>query len=265
MAENEPEKSAKTQKDFRVLVVDDEEEVVKSIAQMVAKRGFRAAMTTSAKAALRQFAKQPFDLVLADLAMPEVTGWQLLEALKKLKNPPKVVIMTGYVPQEGESILFDRKADAYLIKPIESDRLDATFRALLFPQNLGKPAEAVAIDDDSSVLTSVSKALSQRGIYVQTFTDSAAGLQFIKQTPPAIAVVDLQMPGHDGFEVARQIRSHPDTVNTQILILTADSSKENVARAVKLGVNGFLAKPFQHDALVEKVFQMLRQSGFGSN
>ena len=67
--------------------------------------------------------------------MPEMNGWQVLEELKK--KAPQVVIMTGYVPQEGESILFDRKADGYLIKPIDSTRLETMLRALLFPQNLG--------------------------------------------------------------------------------------------------------------------------------
>ena len=85
-------------------------------------KDFRAAMTTCGQSALRQFAKQPFDLVLADLAMPEMKGWQVLEKLKGLKNPPKVVNMTGYVPQEGESILFDRKADEYLVKPVDAAR-----------------------------------------------------------------------------------------------------------------------------------------------
>jgi CheY-like chemotaxis protein len=231
--------------------------VVRAIAQLVAKRGFRAAMTTSGQSALRQFAKQPFDLVLADLAMPDMNGWQVLEKLKALKNPPKVVIMTGYVPQEGESILFDRKADGYLVKPIEADRLDATLRALLFKFNLGRPAEAVAIDDDQSVLTVIQKAMTRRGIFTTTFTQEQQALQHIKKSPPDLIISDLNMPSMDGFEVARQIRSHPDSNAVPILILTADPSRENVARAIKLGVNGFLAKPFDQKGLVEKAFQML--------
>ena len=254
--ENTPEKVPST-KDFRVLVVDDEEEVVRAIAQIVAKKGFRAAMTTSGKAAIQQYAKQPFDLVLADLAMPDMNGWQVLEKLKALNDPPRVVIMTGYVPQEGESILFDRKADGYLVKPIEADRLEATLRALLFKSNLGRPTEAVAIDDDPSVLTVVQKVLTQRGIFVTTFTESQLALQHIKRTPPDLIISDLNMPGIDGFGVARQVRTHQDCGGVPILILTADPSRENVAKAIALGVNGFLAKPFDRKGLVEKVFQML--------
>jgi CheY-like chemotaxis protein len=214
-------------------------------------------MTTSGQSALRQYAKQPFDLVLADLAMPEMNGWQVLEKLKALNNPPKVVITTGYVPQEGESILFDRQADGYLVKPIEGDRLEVTLRALLFKSNLGRPAEAVAIDDDQSVLTVIQKTLTRRGIFVTTFTQGQQALQHIKKTPPDLVISDLNMPSMDGFECARQIRSYPDSDAVPILILTADPSRENVARAIKLGVNGFLAKPFDQKGLVEKAFQML--------
>lgn len=257
MAEEQETAKAPSPKDFRILVVDDEEDVVRAIAQLVAKKGFRAAMTTSGQSAIRQYAKQPFDLVMADLAMPEMNGWQVLEKLKALKKPPKVVIMTGYVPQEGESILFDRKADGYLVKPIDGDRVDATLRALLFKHNLGRPADAVAIDDDPSVLTVIQKALTRRGVFVTTFTQPHQALLHIKKNPPDLIISDLNMPGADGFEVARQVRSHPDSNAVPILILTADPSRDNVARAIKLGVNGFLAKPFDQNGLVAKVFQML--------
>ena len=88
-----------------------------------------------------------------------MNGWQVLEEPKKKEKAPQVVIMTGYVPQEGESILFDRKADGYLIKPIESTRLETMLRALLFPQNLGRRTEAVTIDDDPSIITAIEKTL----------------------------------------------------------------------------------------------------------
>jgi len=82
-------------------------------------------------------------------------------------------------------------------------------------------------------------------------------LNHIRKNPPDLVISDLNMPTMDGFQAARQIRAHPDSNGVPILILTADPSRENVARAIKLGVNGFLAKPFDQKGLVEKVFQML--------
>ncbi len=230
----EPKKRLHEPKDFRVLVVDDEPEVAKSVAQLVATKGFRAAMTTSGASAIRQFDKHQFDLVLIDLAMPEMNGWQVLTELKKKEKPPVVVIMTGYVPQEGESILFDRKADGYLIKPIESSRLEAMLRALLFAQNLGRQSEAVAIDDDPSIVLAIEKALTLRGIHVTTFNDGESAIQHVKNATPDVIVTDLNLPNMDGFGICRRIRSDPDTVTVPIIILTGDPSKDNVRQALGL-------------------------------
>ena len=256
MSEESPKLPTST-KDFRVLVVDDEPEIAKSVAQLVAGKGFRAAMTTSGEAAIRQFDNHDFDLVLLDLAMPEMNGWQVLEELKKKAKPPQVVIMTGYVPQEGESILFDRKADGYLIKPIEGSRIETMLRALLFPQNLGRHLEAVVIDDDPSIVKAIETALTIRGIHVTPFNDGESAVQHIRQTTPDVVVTDLNLPAMDGFGICRRIRSDSDTAGVPIIILTGDPSAENVKQALGLAVNGFLAKPFDAPSLIAKVFQVL--------
>jgi DNA-binding response OmpR family regulator len=74
-------------------------------------------------------------------------------------------------------------------------------------------------------------------------------------------LTDLSLPGPDGFELCRAVRSNPETARLPILILTATPSRENVAKAIQLSVNGFIAKPFNPEALVEKVLQVLRQVG----
>ena len=253
----EPKKQPTSTKDFRVLIVDDEPEIAKAVAQLVAKKGFRAAMTTSGAAAIRQFDQHEFDLVLVDLAMPEMNGWQVLEELKKKEKPPQIVIMTGYVPQEGEAILFDRKADGYLIKPVDSERIETMLRALLFPQNLGRHSEAVAIDDDPAIVTAIQKALTIRGIHVTIFNDGESAIQHMRQNTPDVIITDLNLPSMDGFGICRRIRSDPDTQTVPIIILTGDPSKENVGQALGLAVNGFLAKPFDAPTLIAKVFQVL--------
>ena len=189
--------------------------------------------------------------------MPEMNGWQVLEELKKKEKAPQVVIMTGYVPQEGESILFDRKADGYLIKPIESTRLETMLRALLFPQNLGRHTEAVTIDDDPSIITAIEKTLTIRGIHVTPFNDGETAVQHIRQNTPDLVITDLNLPVMDGFGICRRIRSDSDTSAVPIIILTGDPSKENVRQALGLAVNGFLAKPFDAPSLIAKVFQVL--------
>ena len=125
-----------------------------------------------------------------------------------------------------------------------------------------KPA-AVVIDDDASALQAVGHTLRRLDLYVATFQDPGDALEHIRETQPNLVIVDLNMPYFSGFKVCQRLRGDPKTAHISILILTADPSRENVQKAVELGVNGFVAKPFEPRALREKVLQVLRQSGNG--
>lgn len=118
--------------DFKIPVVVNEPDVAKAVAQLAAANKFKATMTTSGAATIRQHNKHLFELVPVDMAMPEMNGWQVLADLKKKENPPKVVIMTSHVQQEGEFILLDKHADGYLIKPIDADRITKMLRTSAF-------------------------------------------------------------------------------------------------------------------------------------
>lgn len=89
-------------------------------------------MTTSGAATIRQHGKHIFELVLLNLAMPEINGWQVLVDLKKKENRPKVVITTSHVQQEGESILLEKHTDGHLIKPIDADRITTMLHTSAF-------------------------------------------------------------------------------------------------------------------------------------
>jgi len=71
----------------------------------------------------------------------------------------------------------------------------------------------------------------------------------------------LLFKGVDSFDICQELRSHCDTSNLPILILTASPSRQNVVRAIELNVAGFVAKPFDLEELGEKVFQALKQVG----
>lgn len=117
------------------------------------------------------------------------------------------------------------------------------------------------MDDDPIILRLIDRTLSERGLYVIPFEEMDHALQHISRTPPDLIITDLVLPDGDGFELCRTVRSNPETARIPILILTATPSRENVSRAIQLSVNGFVAKPFNPGTLVEKILQVLRQSG----
>jgi CheY-like chemotaxis protein len=256
-----PEQTKSEAGDFHILVVDDDREVLQVLCHLLEADGYRVTGVPGGREALEVIGKEKVDLILTDLMMPEVNGWQLLRAVKTRFKDLPVVVITGYMAEQGESILTNQHVDGYLIKPVDHQRLQTLLSALLVPQNLGRQAEAVAVDDDPDTLEAIEESLSRRGLFVTSYRDGTQALQYIRKDPPDLFIIDLMLPGVDGFGLCHSIRTDPDIAHIPILILSAYSSKENVVRAVKLGVNGFIAKPFDASELGEKALQLLRQTG----
>ena len=246
---------------FHVLVVDDEEDVRDILCEFIRHDGYRVTGASSGPEALGALGKERFHLVLTDLMMPEMTGWQLLRRVKTEYTDIPVVVITGFISEQGESMLTNRQADAYLTKPVQQQRLQTLLRALLFPANLGRTAEVVVVDDDPTTLQAIEHVLVKRGLFVTNFKDPDEAQHHTWSKTPDLFIVDLLFPGASGFDLCRALRTDADTARTPILILTANPSRENVAKAIQLQVNGFLAKPFVPEELAERVLKLILQSG----
>ncbi len=247
---------------FHVLVVDDEEEITEVVCEMIRTGGYQAISAPGGDEALEIYRKQQVDLVLTDLMMPGMNGWQLLRALKQQDSQLPVVVFTGYAPEQGEAMLLNKETDGYLVKPIGNERLQILLKALLIPDNLGRPAEVLVIDDDRTTLKLVQRTLNRRGLYVHAFSDVFEGTQHLRSHTPDLFLVDLQLPGMSGFELCKAVRSDRETALMPILVLTSTPSRENVQKAIQLQVNGFIAKPFEPKDLAERAMDLLRQAGW---
>ena len=256
-----PSKSQKLPGSFQILVVDDEPEVQRILCEIIEAAGYKVSGVSSGSQALDHVRDNQVDLVLTDLMMPEMDGWDLLDAIKELDEDILVVVITGYVPEQAHAMLTDFKASGHLTKPAEQEQVHDLLRALLIDRDHGKTPEVVIIDDDAGALFAVEQALKRLGIHTATFQDPGFAIQHMKQTLPHMAIVDLHIPNFSGFEVCRAVRSTPHIAEMPILILTAEPSRENVARAMEFKVNGFVAKPFSPRELRDKVCQLLQQIG----
>jgi PleD family two-component response regulator len=109
----------------------------------------------------------------------------------------------------------------------------------------------LAVDDRPEILNSVSAAL--RGHYkVLGAPDGRLALDIINQQRIDLFFLDIDMPEMDGFELARRIRSDRKHVQTPIIFLTGNASRDYILRAIKLGTNDFIVKPSNHVALLTR-------------
>ena len=108
---------------LRCLVVDDEEEVASTLADMLEAKGHEPVVFTKSTEALRQLADQHFDIVFTDLAMPDVSGWQLARAVKQASPDLPVVLITGFGVELSPEECRSNHVDAVLTKPVEFAQL----------------------------------------------------------------------------------------------------------------------------------------------
>ena len=119
----------------------------------------------------------------------------------------------------------------------------------------------VLLVDDEDQLRRVMKDLLERdGYHVVEASDGADAIQQVDQHTPDILVLDLNLPGLDGYGVISHLRSRPATENIPIIVLTAKGDEDNEVRVFELGADDFLSKPFRARALSARIQAVLARS-----
>jgi DNA-binding response OmpR family regulator len=119
------------------------------------------------------------------------------------------------------------------------------------------PPVLLLVDDDPEILSSLSIHLNADGYRVLRAASGAEALAAIGKELPSLAIVDLMMPGMDGFETSRRIKRRADI---PILILTAVESEETKVQAIELYADDYLTKPFSYAELAARVGRILKRA-----
>ncbi len=145
-----------------------------------------------------------------------------------------------------------------------SEELTAHFELLEEPEPPrvsgphGLPARKVLLVDDEDSLRKVVKDLLERdGYIVSEARDGVQALDQVDRVGPDIIVLDLNMPGLDGYGVLSHLRSRPATADIPVIVLTAKSDEDNEVRVFELGADDFLTKPFRARALSARLEAVL--------
>jgi two-component system, OmpR family, response regulator ChvI len=114
------------------------------------------------------------------------------------------------------------------------------------------------VDDDRNILTSVSMILETEGYSVTKYSDGAAALQGLQDSPPDLAIFDIKMPRMDGMELLRRVR---EKLSLPVIFLTSKDDEIDELFGLKMGADDFIKKPFSQRLLVERVKAVLRRAG----
>lgn len=122
----------------------------------------------------------------------------------------------------------------------------------------------LVVDDEQDILDLISYNLSKEGYKVQTALDGMKGLEAARRHRPNLVILDVMMPGMDGFEVCRAIRQDPQFSETAVMFLTAKSGEIDQILGLELGADDYLQKPISPRVLLARVKSILRRGGDAS-
>ena len=121
-------------------------------------------------------------------------------------------------------------------------------------------ATILVIDDDELVSRTLQRTLKVYGHQVMVANSGTEGLQLARRHPPELFILDIMMPGVDGYQVCRQIRGDPTLSNLPVLFLTAKVKDEDKIEGFRAGADDYLSKPFNMEELQLRVKAILRRT-----
>jgi signal transduction histidine kinase len=111
----------------------------------------------------------------------------------------------------------------------------------------------LVVDDNPTNLSVISQALRSEGLQVRIAVDGEDALNKVVQNPPELILLDVQMPGIDGFEVCQRLKAMPLTADIPIIFMTALSDTESKVKGLSLGAVDYIAKPFEQTEAIARV------------
>lgn len=124
---------------------------------------------------------------------------------------------------------------------------------------VGVRPSVVIIEDEPDILEVLEYNLTREGFDVRTALDGHRGLAEIRRDPPELVLLDLMLPGVDGLEVCRQLRSDRHTRGTRIVMLTAKGEEADLVIGLGMGADDYISKPFSLRELVARIKAVLRR------
>jgi len=238
-----------------VLAIDDDRQVISLYERYLKTHNYTVlALTDPSQAVERAREVNPFAITL-DVMMPNRSGWQVLEALKAdefTRNIPVIVCSIVADQEKG----FSLGAADYLTKPILEEDLVHSLDRL---NRDGKIREVLAIDDDLEDLRLVQRILEESGKYqVRVANGGPEGLVAIRTRPPHAIILDLFMPGVDGFTLLETIRTDPALRDIPVIIFTAaDLAEEQRQRLAEFSTEMVSKGLFKENDLLASIERAL--------
>jgi CheY-like chemotaxis protein/signal transduction histidine kinase/HAMP domain-containing protein len=250
----------------RLLIVEDNDIERQSIVELLGYEDIEMVAVATGSEALEAMLGQPFDCMVLDLRLPDMTGFDLLEKVNAeptLADVP-VVVFTGKDLTPDDQTRLKSMAKSIVLKDVQSPErlLDETslflhrvvtdlpkekqimLERLHGSNEVLRGRKILVVDDDARNIFALTSLLENQEMDVLSATNGRAAIDIIQGTPDlSIVLMDIMMPEMDGYQTMREIRTIPKFRTLPILALTAKAMKGDREKCLDAGASDYIAKP----------------------
>lgn len=200
-----------------ILVIDDDASVHDLMQRFLIREGFNVIVASTGHEGLRLAREQAPDVILLDVRMPNLNGWEVLSRLKSDPDLASIPVVMVTI-EDDQSLGCALGATDYLVKPVDYDRL----LTLLQPYRTDSPPTSVmVVEDNTDNREMICRQLTKVGWRVLEAENGLKALEVMQIEQPGIILLDLMMPEMDGFEFIRELRQHAQWRSLPVIVLTA--------------------------------------------
>jgi len=236
-------------------------------------------MVSTAEKAIQLITNQYYDLFLIDINLKGiVNGLKLLDYIKnELNLESEVIIITGNANVQTAVEAIKKGAYDLFEKPFSFSKLNEALDKVLhqkiikriplnvlgiykyaYPEQLNKNYVILTVDDEEDIQNLITLMLKESNYEVITASSSAEAQKIIAHTRPDLIILDIMMPGEDGYSFGAKLKSNEQYFDIPVLMLSAKGSDADIKKGIDLCADDYISKPFNQTILLSKIKALLR-------
>lgn len=241
-----------------VLVCDDDPEIRSQLQNLLEKRHYRVVTVANGEEAIAAASSSHPDVILLDLLMPGMNGWETLTVLKQRVDTQDIPVIICSVCTPTNNSKPNQDFVNWVSKPLEESLLFESLRQAL--TNSAKQIRVLLVEDDPDLAEVLQTLFKLHDINIVHAKTGKEAIRLSQKVKPDLLILDLVLPEGDGFKVVEWLQQHNQLCKIPLMIYSAKQLQESERKRLKLGHTEFLEKgqvtpqEFEH-----RVMQLLHQ------
>jgi two-component system cell cycle response regulator len=277
-----------SQAQFKILIVDDEPKNIKLLSAMLARENFLILTASNGLQAIEMVERELPDVVLLDVMMPLMNGFDVTKVLKNspLTRSIPIILITALDSPESQALGFEAGAEELLKKPVNAAELIARIKTMLRLKqyqeqltvrkkseqhfSIGKEEDEVnkapersnqilLVEDNPNDVKLIKAYLSDQDIGLLVTDNGEKAIEIAQRNKIDLIILDVMLPGMNGFEVCRRLKAIEKIQDIPIVFTTSLSDSESKINGTELESDGYIVKPYDKRELIATIQLLLKK------